>query len=94
MTVELEDIIQEGPERRVDNHKLLIYLSQMSEQIKAFDKRLNAHMAAEEEHQGKIKELIDLLVGFKVFLRAAKYLGGGAAAVGGGLLWIKDHFWR
>lgn len=98
MVVELEDIIkEEGPERRVDNHKLLLYLAQVSQQMTHLDGRLSTHMKAEEAHQDKVKELIDLLVSFKGFLRVAKWLGAVGAALGGAVFWLKDHlfsFWR
>ncbi len=95
MTVELEDLLQdEGPERRVDNHKLLLYLGQVSQQVAKLDTRLTTHMHAEEEHQGKVKELIELLVSFKGFIRVAKWLGGVGTGLGALVFWLKEHWWR
>lgn len=93
MTVELEDLISDhGNERRVDNHKLVIFLGQLVEGQKQLETRLTTHMEAEETHQAKIKELIDLLTSFKGFLKVTKWL----SVVGVGLwafwIWLKEHF--
>ncbi len=91
--VELEEVLSEegGSERRVDNHKLLIYLSQLTAGLNKLDSRLTAHMEAEEDHQTKVKELIDLLTSFKGFIRVAKWLSYGGAILWTGWLWVKDH---
>lgn len=89
--VNLEDVLKsEGPERRVDNHMLVVYLGQLKEQVTNLEGRLNDHMVAEETHEQKIKELIDLLMSFKGFIKVAKWvtriIAGGAAI----LLTIKN----
>lgn len=92
--VELEEVLsdEEGNERRVDNHKLVIYLSQLTAGLKQLETRLSAHMEAEEGHQTKVKELIDLLTSFKGFIKVAKWLSYGAAGSWAVWLWLKEHF--
>lgn len=93
MTVHLEDIVSgDGAERRVDNHKLVVFLGQLSEQLSGLDNRLSTHMVAEEAHQTKIKELIDLLTGFKGFLKFTRWISIFMATLWAFWMWVKDHF--
>lgn len=90
--VELEDVLSgEGNERRVDNHLLVLYLGQMNRQIQELSGRLSAHMGAEEDHQSKIAELIELLMTFKGILRILKWVSAVAAGIGVIIAFFKDH---
>ncbi len=90
--VELEDVMKgDGSERRVDNHLLVVYLGQTNQQIQELNNRLSAHMVAEEGHQSKIEELIELLVASKWILRIIKWVASIAAGLGIIFAFFKDH---
>ncbi len=91
--VELEDVLSgDGAERRVDNHMLVVYLGQLNAEIQEQGLKLSAHMKAEEDHQTKIKELIELLISFKGFIRIMKWVSAAVTSVVVTWFWLKDHF--
>lgn len=90
--VSIEDVITgSGPERRVDNHKLVLFLMQLKEQIDEIDSRFAEHMKKEEIAQKQLGELIVLLTKAKGgvgFIKILIYVGGPLLAF---ITWAKAH---
>ena len=92
--VDVEDILSggEGPERRVDMAKLVLYLHSLSLGLGAMDTRLTDHMAAEEEQQKQVAQLLIILTqakGLLTVIRWGLYIIAPLLAAGA---WFKDHF--
>lgn len=92
MAVEIEDLTlpaKEGPERRVDTHNLVIYLSQLAQELRDLRAVFEAHAAAEAGIQEEVRDLVQVLKSFKVTLGFLKYVAGA-----GGAIAAIAHWWQ
>lgn len=91
--IELEDLMsnEKGTERRVDNHKLVLYLSQLAGELKTQNERLTALQETKEITNAELAKVLEVLKTFKTLLSIVKWvasIAGGVAIIWGG---IKGH---
>lgn len=95
MSLELHDIIQtEGPERRVDSHKLVIFLSQMQSSVRELKDHQRTMSEALTKVSDDVEKLLQILEQGKGGRKALGLAVTFGASLATALMYIKDfiHF--
>lgn len=91
--MKVEDLLSgEGPERRVDMERLVIYLARLDGRVDEMRRDFRQHATAEQEYQERVKELIDIMTQTKEIWKFVRGLVYIAAPIAGLIVWFREHF--